>query len=155
MLNLYNYHKKILDSSNSMEKEDKRKKITKKLSSWLILMVQHKCQKRENALINLTWRAILSYDSCTISNIEYEARDLWSSILILCPYNFHIHIQAVLFLHGSDGFLNSTVYFGTLICPFSTKSLLRLHGFLLTRLLFKSLKKQRKQRTPCTIKLVF
>ena len=24
--------------------------------------------------------------------------------------------------------LNSTVYFGTLICPFSTKSLLRLHG---------------------------
>ena len=31
-------------------------------------------------------------------------------------------------------------------------SLLRLHGFLLTRLIFQSLKKQRKkQRTPCTI----
>ena len=40
------------------------------------------------------------------------------------------------------------VYFGTLICPFSTKSLLRLHGFLLTRLFFQSLKKQRKQKTP-------
>ena len=37
-------------------------------------------------------------------------------------------------------FLNNTVYFGTLICPFSTKSLLRLHGFLLTRLFFQSLK---------------
>ena len=33
-----------------------------------------KCQKRENALINLTWRAILSYDSGTISNTEYEAK---------------------------------------------------------------------------------
>ena len=32
------------------------------------------------------------------------------------------------------------VYFGTLICPFSTKSLLRLHGFLLTLLFFQSLK---------------
>ena len=34
-------------------------------------------------------------------------------------------IQAVLCLHG---FLDNTVYFGTLICPFSTKSLLCLHG---------------------------
>ena len=41
------------------------------------------------------------------------------------------------------------VYFGTLICPFSTKSLLRLHGFLHTLLFFQSLKKQHKQRTPC------
>ena len=41
------------------------------------------------------------------------------------------------------------VYFGTLICPFSTKSLLHLHGFLLTRLFFQSLKKQGKQRTAC------
>ena len=40
------------------------------------------------------------------------------------------------------------VYFGTLICPLSTKSLLRLHGFLLTRLFLQSLKKQHKQRTP-------
>ena len=31
------------------------------------------------------------------------------------------------------------------ICPLSTKSLLRLHGFLLTRFFFQSLKKQRKQ----------
>ena len=53
-------------------------------------------------------------------------------------------IQAVLHLHGSlttrfskqHGFLNNTVYSGTLICPFSTKSLLHLHGFLLTRLFF-------------------
>ena len=41
------------------------------------------------------------------------------------------------------GFLNKTVYFGTLVSPFSTKSLLRLHGFLLTQLFFQSLKKQR------------
>ena len=45
------------------------------------------------------------------------------------------------------GFLNNTVYFGTRICLFSTKSLLRLHGFLLTRLFLRCLKKQRKQRT--------
>ena len=44
-------------------------------------------------------------------------------------------------------FLNNTVYFGTLISPFSTKSLLRLHSFLLTRLFFQSLKKQYNQRT--------
>ena len=31
------------------------------------------------------------------------------------------------------------VHFGTLICPFSTKSILRLHSFLLTRLIFQSL----------------
>ena len=47
--------------------------------------------------------------------------------------------------------LNNTVYFGTLICPVKTKSLLRLHGFLLTQLFFQSLKKQHKQRTPCTL----
>ena len=41
------------------------------------------------------------------------------------------------------------VYLGTLICPFSTKSLLRLHGFLLTWLIFQSLKKQCKQRIAC------
>ena len=41
------------------------------------------------------------------------------------------------------------VNFGTLICPFSTKSLLRLHGFLLTWLFFQSLKNPRKQRTLC------
>ena len=35
----------------------------------------------------------------------------------------------VLSLHG---FLSNTVYFTTIICPFSTKSLLRLHGFLHT-----------------------
>ena len=46
-------------------------------------------------------------------------------------------------------FSNNTVYFGILICPFSTKSLLHLHGFLLTRLFFQSLKKQHKQRTLC------
>ena len=45
-------------------------------------------------------------------------------------------------------FLNNTIYFCTLICPFRTKSLLRLHGFLLTGLFFQSLKKQGKQRTP-------
>ena len=39
----------------------------------------------------------------------------------------------------------------TLICPFSTKSLLRLHGFLLKQLFFQSLKKLRKQRSPCYI----
>ena len=45
------------------------------------------------------------------------------------------------------GFLNNTVYFGTLICPFSTKSLVRLHGFALTQLLFQSLKNRvHKQR---------
>ena len=38
-----------------------------------------------------------------------------------------------------------------LSCPFSTKSLLRLHSFLLTRLFFQSLKKQLKQRTPCDL----
>ena len=42
------------------------------------------------------------------------------------------------------------VYFCALICPFSTKALLGLHGFLLTRLFFQSLKKPCKQRTPCT-----
>ena len=46
---------------------------------------------------------------------------------------------------------NNTVYFGTLISPFSTKSLLCLHGFLLTQLFFQSLKKQRNQRTACTL----
>ena len=53
-----------------------------------------------------------------------------------------LDVQAVLRLHGSltTRFLNNTVYFGTLICPFSTKSLLRLHGFLLTWLFFQSLK---------------
>ena len=45
------------------------------------------------------------------------------------------------------------VYFGTLICPFNTKSFLHLHGFLLTRLCFQSLKKQCKQKTPCTFLL--
>ena len=40
------------------------------------------------------------------------------------PVDFSL-IQAVLCLHG---FLDNTVYFGTLICPFSTKSLLCLHG---------------------------
>ena len=40
-----------------------------------------------------------------------------------------LHVQAVVRLHS---FLNNTVYFGTLICPFRTKSLLHLHGFLLT-----------------------
>ena len=44
-------------------------------------------------------------------------------------------MQAVLRLHG---FLNSTIYFGTLICPFSTKSLLRLPGLVLTRFFFQS-----------------
>ena len=47
-----------------------------------------------------------------------------------------------------DGFLNNTVYLGTLICSFSKKSLLPLQGFLLTRLFFQSLKKQHKQMTP-------
>ena len=53
------------------------------------------------------------------------------------------------------GFLNNTVYFGTLICPFSTKLLLRLHGFLLTQLFFQSLEKLCKQRTPCICKFAF
>ena len=53
------------------------------------------------------------------------------------------------FSNNRAGFLNDTIYFGTLICPFSTKSLLRLHGCLLTQLFFLSLKKQRKQRIPC------
>ena len=61
------------------------------------------------------------------------------------------NIQAVLSLHG---FLNNMIYFGTLICPFSTKSLFRLHGFLLTRFFFQSLKKHRKQRTPCVPKVL-
>ena len=52
---------------------------------------------------------------------------------------------------SQQGFLNSTVYFGTLNCPFSTKSLLCLHGFLLTRLFFQNIKKTCKQRTPCTL----
>ena len=43
----------------------------------------------------------------------------------------------------------NTACFGTLVCPFITKSLLLLHGFLLTWLFFQSLKKQGKQRTPC------
>ena len=54
-------------------------------------------------------------------------------------------VQAVLCLQR---YRNKTVYFGALICPFSTKSLLRLHSFLLTRLFVQSLKKQRKQKTP-------
>ena len=45
--------------------------------------------------------------------------------------------QEVLRLHG---FLNNTVYFGTLMCPFSTKSLLRLRSFLLTWFFPKSQK---------------
>ena len=66
---------------------------------------------------------------------------------------FHIKYRqssayTVLYQHG---FLNNTVYFGTLIYPLSTKSLLRLHGFLLKWFFFQSLEKQRKQRTPCTI----
>ena len=44
------------------------------------------------------------------------------------------------------------VYFGALICPFSTKSLLRLHGFQLTWLFFQGLQKPRKQRTPYNFK---
>ena len=51
--------------------------------------------------------------------------------------------------HGS---LNNTMYFGTLICPSSTKSLPRLNSFLLTWLLFQSLKKECKQRTTCSSK---
>ena len=47
------------------------------------------------------------------------------------------------------------VYFSNLICPFSTKSLLRLHGFLLTQLFFQSLKKHRKQKTPCIFKKLY
>ena len=46
-------------------------------------------------------------------------------------------------------FILGLAYFGTLIWPFSTKSLLRFHGFLLTKLFFQSLKRQRKQKTPC------
>ena len=48
-------------------------------------------------------------------------------------------VQAVLSLHG---FLNNTAYSGTLICPFSNKSLPCLHGF------FQSLKKQHKAEDP-------
>ena len=48
---------------------------------------------------------------------------------------------------ADTGFLNIIVFFGTLLCPYSTKSLLHQHGFLLTRLFFQSLKKQCKQRT--------
>ena len=48
------------------------------------------------------------------------------------------------------GFLNNTVYFDTLICPFSTKSLLCLHCFLLkyTVVFPKSQKTALNQRTP-------
>ena len=55
--------------------------------------------------------------------------------MIQSPTFLTLLIQAVLRLHG---FLNNTVYFGTLICPFSTKSLLCLHSFLITRLFFQS-----------------
>ena len=37
------------------------------------------------------------------------------------------------------------VYFDTLICPFSAKSLLRLHDFLLTQLFFQSLRNLGRQ----------
>ena len=57
------------------------------------------------------------------------------------------------YFSSEDGFLfliyNKDQKPSTLICPLSTKSLLRLHGFLLTRLLFfQSLKKPCEQRTP-------
>ena len=69
--------------------------------------------------------------------------------------NFSMYRQSSTYtVLKQHGFLNNTVYFGTLICPFSTKSLFRLHGFLLTRLIFQSLKvskKTRKERTPCTL----
>ena len=44
------------------------------------------------------------------------------------------------------------VYFGALICPFGTKSLLRLHGFLLIRLFFQSLKNRLSRGPPVVSK---
>ena len=40
-------------------------------------------------------------------------------------------------------------YFGTLICPYRTKSLLRLHGFLLALFSAYILENPHKQRAPC------
>ena len=86
------------------------------------------------------------HDSCSSS----EYRNLiWSQTNVKCFIWYRqSSAYTVLWQHG---FLNNTVYFGTLICPLSTKSLLRLHGFLLTRLFFQSLKKLRKQRTSCML----
>ena len=65
------------------------------------------------------------------------------NLLVRFSYYRQSSAYTVLKQHG---FLNNTVYFGTLICPFSTKSLLHLHGFLLTQLFFQSLKKQHKHK---------
>ena len=61
-------------------------------------------------------------------------------------FNFpvpHRYRQSSALMVGSltTRFLDNTVYFRTLICPFSTKSLLCLRGFLHTQLFFQSLKK--------------
>ena len=90
------------------KKKIRGRKSQKKLSSWLILMVQHKCQKRENALINLTWRAILSYDSGKATQ-NMRSKSLWGSILILCPYNFHNHIKHFKYLKPSWRILLSII----------------------------------------------
>ena len=62
---------------------------------------------------------------------------LWNSIILMTDFYVECQDQEVLRLRG---FLNNTVYFGTLMCPFSTKSLLRLRSFLLTWFFPKSQK---------------
>ena len=108
----------------------------------------------EQTLLNFT-RTSSQFQKCTFNTIYGKHWLLKNCCSRVTTFNFSgvnscqrfFHVQVVLCLHG---FLNNTVYFGILICPFSTKLLLCLHGFLLTRLFFQSLKKQRKQRTACS-----
>ena len=68
---------------------------------------------------------------------------------ICFTWKYGTQIQAVLCLHGSltTWFSKQHGYFGNLICPFSTKSLLRLHSFLLTNC-FSKVSKNSVRRGP-------
>ena len=84
-----------------------------------------------------------AYVPCTSAETFSDSSQLL--LLLFCPCAVCWWILEadphLLCLHGSlTSFLSKMVYFGTPICPFSTKSLLHLHGFLLTRLFFQSLK---------------
>ena len=112
-----------------------------------------KLLKKRNYYFSINWNFSIYWLMIT--------KNRHSTEIFICQKGFVLHYSTFLLKiikntgsppltrFSNNTFLNNTVYFGTLICPFSTKSLLRLHSFLLTRLFFQSLKKPRKQRTAC------
>ena len=118
--------------------------------SWIFFLSISKNSKRPFFLM---FKKVANSEKFQIAQDNYILLNrIWGSkvlkyltLLHTCTYR-QSSTYMVFYQHG---FLNNTVYFGTLICPLSTKLLLRLHSLLLTRLFFQSLKKQRKQRTAC------